>query len=94
MHILPTNLAKTLVCKRGYDLILRLHKQRKSSNNDCYMTLLNRLLEYGKSHTMKQSPWASPDICTPLAPVFWYGQHTAELTGNFILSWILSLQQK
>jgi len=41
MHIVSTNLAKTLVCKREYHVILWRHKQRISSNNDHHTPLLN-----------------------------------------------------
>ena len=33
MHVVSTNFAKTLVCKREYDVILWRHKQCISSNN-------------------------------------------------------------
>jgi len=41
MHVVSTNFAKTLVCKREYDVILWRHKQRTSNNNDQYTPLLN-----------------------------------------------------
>jgi len=41
MHIVSTNLAKTLVCKREYDVILWHNKQRISSNIDHHTPLLN-----------------------------------------------------
>jgi len=39
MHVVSTNFAKTLVCKREYDVMLRRHKQRISSNH--HTPLLN-----------------------------------------------------
>jgi len=39
--VLSTNFAKTLVCKREYDVILWRHKQRITSNNDHHTPLLN-----------------------------------------------------
>ena len=41
MLVVSTNFAKTLVCKREYDVILWRHKQRVSSNNDHHMPLLH-----------------------------------------------------
>ena len=41
MHVVSTNFAKTMICKREYDVILRLHKRRISNNNDHYTPLLN-----------------------------------------------------
>jgi len=41
MHIASTNFTKTLVCKRKYDVILWLHIQRISSNNDHHTPLRN-----------------------------------------------------
>jgi len=41
MHVVSTNFAKTLVCKREYDVILRRHKLRFSSYNDHLTPLLN-----------------------------------------------------
>ena len=41
MHVVSTNFAKTLICKREYDVILWRHKQRISNNSDHYTPLLN-----------------------------------------------------
>jgi len=41
MQIALTNFAKTLVCTRKYDIILKRCKQRISSNNDHHTLLLN-----------------------------------------------------
>ena len=41
MHVVSTNFAKPLVCKREYDVILWHHKQRIPSNNDHHTPLLN-----------------------------------------------------
>jgi len=41
MHVVSTNFAKTLVCKREYDVILWRHKQGISSNNHHHTSLLN-----------------------------------------------------
>jgi len=41
MHIVLTISAKTLACKRDYDVTLLRHKQRKSSNNLHHTPLLN-----------------------------------------------------
>jgi len=41
MHVVSTNFAKMLVCKREYDVVLWRHKLRISSKNDQYTPLLN-----------------------------------------------------
>jgi len=41
MHVVSTNFAKTLICKREYDVILWRHKERISNNNDHYTPMLN-----------------------------------------------------
>jgi len=41
MHVVSTNFAKMLICKREYDVILWRHKQHLSSNNCHYTPLLN-----------------------------------------------------
>jgi len=40
MHIVWTTFAKTLVCKRKYEIIFWRHKQRIASNNDHYTPLI------------------------------------------------------
>jgi len=68
MQLVSTNFAKTLVCKREYDVILWPHKLHISSSNDHHMPLLNTRIGR-RGHTIKQSPRASPDLCTPLRRV-------------------------
>jgi len=41
MYVVSTNFAKTLICKREYDVILWRHKQRISNNNDHKTPLFN-----------------------------------------------------
>jgi len=41
MHVVSTEVSKTLVCKREYVVIFRRHKQRISSNNNHHTPLLN-----------------------------------------------------
>jgi len=41
VHVVSTNFAKTLVCKREYYLTFWRQKQRLSSNNDHHTPLLN-----------------------------------------------------
>ena len=50
MHVVSTNFAKTLICKREYDVILWRHKQRISNNNDHYTPLLNTRIWKGASN--------------------------------------------
>ena len=52
-----------VVWKREYNVIFWRHKQRISSNHDHHTPLLNTRI--GRGRTTKQSPWASPDLCTP-----------------------------
>jgi len=41
MHVASTNFAKTLDCKREYDVTLWRHKQLMSSNNIYHTPLFN-----------------------------------------------------
>jgi len=46
-HVASTNFAKTLVCKRSYDVTLWRHKQCLFSNTDHHTPLLNRIWKGG-----------------------------------------------
>jgi len=38
------------------------------------------IIEFGRGHTIKKSPWASPDLCTPLHRVFEPGKAKSQYT--------------
>jgi len=61
MHVMSTNFAKTLVCKREYDVILWRHKQRVSSKNDQHTPLLYTRIRKGASNQA-----VAPGITRPL----------------------------
>jgi len=63
MHVASTHFGKTVVCKRGYDVILWRHKWHTSSNNDHHTPLLNTRIWWGGIQSSKP-PF--PDLCTPL----------------------------
>jgi len=59
----PKTFAKTLVCKREYDVAL----WRQNSVLPVKMTTTGHslILEFGRGHGIKQSSRASPHLCTP-----------------------------
>jgi len=64
MQIASTNFAKSLVCKRKYDVIYDV-------TNSVYpvtMTTIRHcsILEFGRGHTIKQSPRALSEVYTPM----------------------------
>ena len=61
MQVASTNFAKTLVCKREYDVILWRHHQRISSNNDHHTPLFNTRIWRGAYNQA-----VTPGITRPL----------------------------
>jgi len=61
LHVVSTNFARILDCKREYDVILWRHKQRISSNNDHHTPLLNTRIWKGASNQA-----VAPGITRPL----------------------------
>ena len=63
MRVVSTNFAKTSFCKREYDVI----SWRQKRGILATMTTIHHCstLEFGRGRAIKQSPRASPDLCTP-----------------------------
>jgi len=86
-------LCQNVGCKPEYDVILWRHKRLISSNNDHHMPLLN-IVEFARGHPIKQSPRASPDLCTPLSHLQHRDRHRTSntLKYNILLTGFLECE--
>jgi len=70
MHVVSTNFAKTLFCKREIDVIVWRHKQRIFSNNDHHSPLFNTRIWKGASNQAVAPGITRPLHATDPKPVF------------------------